>query len=65
MDWAGLMRLGLRELRLSPEAFWALTPVELLVLLGADTSTPSFTRARLDELAQAYPDRKEESTDVL
>ncbi|NDR56062.1 phage tail assembly chaperone [Aliiruegeria sabulilitoris] len=57
MDWAGLMRLGLRELGLAPEAFWKLTPVELLVKLGADASRPAFSRARLNELARAFPDR--------
>ncbi len=57
MDWAGLMRLGIRELRLTPDVFWRLTPVELLVMLGAEAMPPALTRARLDELAQAYPDQ--------
>ena len=59
MDWPGLMRLGLRELRLSPTDFWALTPAELLVKLGLDASQPGLTRARLNELAAAYPDTDE------
>ena len=63
MDWAGLMHLGLRGLGLTPEQFWKLTPAELLVLLGADATRPFLTRARLDELARAYPDRKKESAD--
>ncbi len=29
VDWAGLMRMGLGELRLTPEAFWSMTPREL------------------------------------
>lgn len=56
MDWPGLMRLGLRELGLSPTEFWALTPAELLVKLGLEASRPGLTRARLNELARAYPD---------
>jgi len=56
MDWAGLMRRGLQDLRLSPEAFWRLTPVELLTMLGAAGGPPAMTRARLEELARAYPD---------
>lgn len=61
MDWAGLMGLGLRELRLPPEQFWKLTPVELLTILGIDAAKPALTRARLNELARAYPDIQKES----
>ncbi|WP_340423243.1 phage tail assembly chaperone [Yoonia sp. GPGPB17] len=35
MDWAGLMRAGLHQLRLNPAVFWALTPAELQIMLGA------------------------------
>jgi uncharacterized phage protein (TIGR02216 family) len=55
-DWAGLMRHGLRGLGLRPAEFWALTPVELMVLLGRDGSEAPLGRARLAELAQAFPD---------
>ncbi|RYH11180.1 rcc01693 family protein [Tropicimonas sp. IMCC6043] len=65
MDWAGLMRLGLRDLGLAPEVFWRLSPIELLVMLGAEAGRPAFTRARLDELARAYPDTGEESSNGL
>jgi uncharacterized phage protein (TIGR02216 family) len=34
--WGGLMRLGMVELRLSPEVFWGLTPAELM-LIGLKT----------------------------
>ncbi|WP_146587351.1 rcc01693 family protein [Puniceibacterium confluentis] len=57
-DWAALMRAGLRGLGLSPDQFWALTPAELQVLLGEGSGTAPMGRARLDELAAAYPDRK-------
>ncbi|PZQ99744.1 MAG: hypothetical protein DI533_03575 [Cereibacter sphaeroides] len=56
MDWAGLMRVALHDLRLEPGAFWRLTPVELRVMVGAAASVPPLTRARLEELARAWPD---------
>lgn len=37
LDWSALMRAGMQGLRLTPEAFWALTPAELQMMLG----TPS------------------------
>jgi uncharacterized phage protein (TIGR02216 family) len=58
LDWAGLMRAGLRGLGLRPAEFWALTPVELALMLGARTGGPGpMMRARLDELAARYPDK--------
>ena len=57
IDWAGLLRAGLFGLRLTPEAFWRLTPVELRIMLGTDRTGPVLTRARLEELAAAFPDR--------
>lgn len=59
-DWAGLMRAGLRGLGLTPAEFWRLTPVELLVMLGVEAGPAPITRARLEELARAYPDRRQE-----
>lgn len=56
IDWAGLMRAGLGGLRLTPEVFWRLTPFELRIILGAETAQPPLTRARLEELAAAFPD---------
>lgn len=55
-DWAGLLRLGLRGLGLSPAAFWALTPAELTLMLGKAGGEGALSRARLDELARAFPD---------
>lgn len=62
IDWPGLMRAGLGRLTLTPEAFWQLTPVELRLMLGVDAA-PAMTRARLDELAAAFPDLKRDMTD--
>ncbi len=56
MDWAALMRAGLHGLRLAPADFWALTPADLMLMLGADKSDAPMGRERLDELARAYPD---------
>ncbi len=63
IDWPGLMRVGLRELRLSPEAFWRLTPVELKIMLGAERTGLVLTRARLEELVAACPDARKAGTD--
>ncbi len=56
IDWPGLMRAGLNGLGLTPEAFWRLSPVELRIMLGAESAAPPLTRARLEELAAAFPD---------
>ncbi|MDR7125377.1 rcc01693 family protein [Pseudotabrizicola sp. 4114] len=56
IDWPGLIRVGLHQLGLEPGAFWRLTPVELRIMLGADAASPPLTRARLAELAAAFPD---------
>lgn len=55
-DWPALMRAGIRGLGLRPQEFWALTPAELLLMLGAGSGTAPMGRSRLDELARAYPD---------
>lgn len=60
VDWPGLMRLGLGVLRLSPDAFWSMTPGEFrLALEGAGVVRPgggAMGRARLAELMAAFPD---------
>lgn len=57
IDWQGLMRVGMGQLGLTPEAFWRLTPAELNILAGPNQTGPvPFTRARLDVLARAFPD---------
>ena len=63
IDWPGLMRAGLMDLGLSPEAFWRLTPIELKIMLGADRTNPSLSRARLEELTAAFPDVKKAGVD--
>lgn len=56
IDWPGLMRAGMAGLRLRPAEFWALTPAELRVMLGVGAAVPPLSRARLEELAAAFPD---------
>lgn len=57
-DWAGLMRAGIGGLGLEPRVFWALTPLELMLMLGLETGEGSapMTRATLDRLARAFAD---------
>ena len=55
-DWAALMRAGMRGAGLSQQAFWELTPVELLLVLGLEGGAAPLTRARLAELERAFPD---------
>lgn len=64
IDWPGLMRAGLGQLRLHPDAFWRLTPLELRMMLGAQDALPPLTRSRLEELASAYPDQVKGAFDV-
>lgn len=63
LDWPALMRLGLRDLRLTPRDFWALTPAELALMAGLDDAPGPLTRARLTELAARYPDISKGKTD--
>jgi len=56
LDWPGLMRAGMHGLGLRPQEFWALTPVELMVMLGRDGGPPGLTRDRFDALLASFPD---------
>jgi uncharacterized phage protein (TIGR02216 family) len=55
-DWPALMRAGFQGLGLAPEAFWALTPAELRLMLGVGAHGPAMSRSRLDALMDAFPD---------
>lgn len=61
IDWDALMRLGLGVLRLSPEAFWSLSPRELARAVegaaGREAGPAPLTRDGLARLMVAYPDR--------
>lgn len=58
MDWPTLLRAGLRELRLQPHEFWALTPAELGIMLGLDQVQPRMGQDRLQDLIRAFPDER-------
>lgn len=63
IDWRGLLQAGLHGLGLEPAVFWRLTPVELRIMLGREQSLSPLTRARLAELAAAYPDARKDQGD--
>ncbi|CAM4035724.1 rcc01693 family protein [Palleronia rufa] len=55
-DWPVLMRAGMHGLGLKPAEFWALTPVELEMMLGRGGGSAPLGRDRLAELSAAFPD---------
>jgi uncharacterized phage protein (TIGR02216 family) len=63
IDWRGLLQAGLHGLGLEPAVFWRLTPVELRIMLGREGVVPPLTRARLAELAAAFPDVRKDQSD--
>lgn len=62
-DWPELMRAGLYGLRLKPDEFWALTPVELQLMLGSGSGAAPMLSDGLAALMAAYPDKKKEHDD--
>ena len=63
LPWQDLMRIGLGQLKLSPEEFWRTTPKELKYaiegqlncLIGHHDYEP-LSKKTLDELMQKFPD---------
>ena len=58
-DWAGLLRAG-GALGMRPSEVWRLTPAELGFLLGKEGHGAPLDRARLEELAAAFPDERKD-----
>ncbi len=61
LDWEGLMRAGIGQLKLHPKDFWALTPLELMLLLGWEpraAGAGATMRERFEALCAAYPDEE-------
>jgi uncharacterized phage protein (TIGR02216 family) len=56
IDWPGLMRAGLYGLGLQPREFWALTPMELAMMLGREGAAPGMSRGALETLMSRFPD---------
>lgn len=61
IDWPGLMRAGIRGAGLRPAEFWALTPAELMMVLGIEPGTAPMSRTRLEALAARYPDERRDA----
>lgn len=62
LDFAGLLRAAISPhalggLGMTPQVFWALTPIELRLMLGREGGGALMSRARLDELTAAFPDK--------
>jgi uncharacterized phage protein (TIGR02216 family) len=62
-DWPALMRAGLQGLGLKPAEFWALTPVELRLMLGEREGVRPMARDGLEALLRAFPDEHGEMSD--
>ncbi|UWR21039.1 rcc01693 family protein [Sulfitobacter sp. S190] len=56
-DWPALLRAGLQGVGLSPDAFWALTPAELQMMLGDAGGSRPLLSDGLAALMAAYPDQ--------
>ncbi|KNX43165.1 hypothetical protein ROTO_02940 [Roseovarius tolerans] len=62
-DWPALMRAGMQGLGLKPAEFWALTPVELRLMLGEREGVRPMARDGLEALLSAFPDEQGEMSD--
>jgi uncharacterized phage protein (TIGR02216 family) len=58
--WKDAIGFGLGVLRLSPEAFWRMTPRELAAAIETVRGrvVAPLGRARLDDLMRRYPDER-------
>lgn len=56
LAWAEMLQLGLGRLRLHPRQFWALTPAELMMMLGMSPGQGALTRDGLSDLMARFPD---------
>ena len=59
--WRRCMQIGFAQLRLAPDAFWAMTPRELLA--ASRLGDPPLRRADFDRLAKRFSDQPEEPHD--
>jgi len=57
--WERAIGIGLAVLRLSPDAFWRMTPREFAAALGmlGGTDTAPLERSAFAELMERFPDR--------
>jgi len=64
LAWGDMLRLGLHQLQLKPAEFWALTPVEFLMMLGLSDGPSALTRDGLTRLMAQFPDEEKEEINV-
>ena len=58
LPWRDLMRLGIGDLRLSPDVFWSMTPAELMLMAGDDPRMAGAqTREGLSQMMAMFPDK--------
>ena len=56
-DWAAMIRVGIGQLRLPVADFWALTPVELMILVNPDGSQiRPMGRSGFEAMQAQFPD---------
>lgn len=57
-NWPSLMRAGIGRLGMPPDAFWRLTPAELMIRLGQGQGggNAPMGRSRLADLLRDFPD---------
>lgn len=60
-DWVEMRRKALCDLGLSPAEFWALTPMEFLLMIGLEQGPAPMRRAVFDQLCSDFPDRRTDS----
>ncbi|MCV2875608.1 phage tail assembly chaperone [Rhodobacteraceae bacterium XHP0102] len=53
-DWPALYRVAMRDLGISPDQFWRLTPYELSLLCGGERAV--LLRGDLEALMTRFPD---------
>lgn len=56
INWPVLMTMGLGDLGLHPDQFWALTPAELVLMGGIDPHGANLGSKAFAALQAAYPD---------
>lgn len=59
-DWPALMRVGLKDLALTPDVFWSLSPAELRLILGEEAAAMPLLSDGLAALMTSYPDKTKE-----
>jgi uncharacterized phage protein (TIGR02216 family) len=58
VDWTALIGVGMGRLGLTPDAFWAMSPVELRSALGGlGSRSKTLGRDDLAKLMAAHPDK--------